>query len=157
MHSTTLCLPVQGYPVQKVLLGMKKTGFGRGKYNGFGGKIEVGETPIAAAVRELTEECGIVAKAADLRPAGELLFVFPANQELNHDVHLYTIYEWQGEPQETPEMKPMWFEVDDIPYNEMWADDWYWLPAVLKGKKVNGQVVFSENNEDVDGITIRTE
>jgi len=157
MRSTTLCFPIQGKPAQQILLGMKKTGFGRGKYNGFGGKLEVGETPLVGAVRELAEECGIVAEAADLRPAGELLFIFPANPELNHDVHLYVLHKWQGEPQEMQEMKPVWFDVAEIPYAEMWAGDCYWLPAVLKGKKVNGKVVFSDNNEDVDGITIRTE
>lgn len=157
MRSTTLCFPIQGNPAQKILLGMKKTGFGRGKYNGFGGKLEVGETPLGCAVRELAEECGIVAEEADLRPAGELLFIFPVNPELNHDVHLYVLHKWQGEPQEMQEMKPVWFDVAEIPYAEMWADDCYWLPAVLKGKKVNGKVVFSDNNEAVDEITIRTE
>ncbi|TWH46666.1 8-oxo-dGTP diphosphatase [Sporomusa sp. KB1] len=157
MRSTTLCFPIQGNPARQILLGMKKTGFGRGKYNGFGGKLEAGETPLGCAVRELAEECGIVAEEADLRPAGELLFIFPANPELNHDVHLYLLYKWQGEPQEMQEMKPVWFDVAEIPYAEMWADDCYWLPAVLKGKKVNGKVIFSDNNEDVDGITIRTE
>ena len=31
-------------PSSRVLLGMKKRGFGMGKYNGFGGKLEPGET-----------------------------------------------------------------------------------------------------------------
>ena len=30
----------------KVLLGMKKRGFGKGKWNGFGGKVEHGENII---------------------------------------------------------------------------------------------------------------
>lgn len=38
----------------RVLLGMKKRGFGMGKYNGFGGKVEPGESIEAAAlVRQL--------------------------------------------------------------------------------------------------------
>src|SRR3989338_6433965 len=52
----TLCL------VQKdgrVLLGMKKRGFGMGKWNGFGGKVDAGETVEEAAKRELFEEAGI--------------------------------------------------------------------------------------------------
>lgn len=157
MRSTTLCLPVQGSPAQKILLGMKKTGFGRGKYNGFGGKLEEGESPLAAAVRELAEECGILARETALQPAGRLEFIFPAKPELDHDVHIYVLTDWQGEPQETAEMKPVWFDVAEIPYKEMWADDSYWLPAVLKGKQVNGRVFFSEDNEGVDGITIRSE
>ena len=34
-----------------VLLGMKKRGFGAGKYNGFGGKIEENESNYDGAVR----------------------------------------------------------------------------------------------------------
>jgi len=34
-----------------LLLGMKKRGFGEGKWNGFGGKVNIGETVINAAVR----------------------------------------------------------------------------------------------------------
>ncbi len=35
----------------RVLLGMKKRGFGAGKWNGFGGKVEPGETIEEAAIR----------------------------------------------------------------------------------------------------------
>ena len=35
----------------RVLLGMKKRGFGQGRWNGFGGKVEKGETILQAAVR----------------------------------------------------------------------------------------------------------
>ena len=35
----------------KLLLGYKKRGFGTGKINGFGGKVEQGETIMAAAIR----------------------------------------------------------------------------------------------------------
>ncbi len=156
MRSTTLCLPVQGRPAERILLGLKKTGFGSGKYNGFGGKFEEGETAAAAAVRELKEECGLAANEADLEYVGELQFVFPASPELDHDVQLYVVHTWRGEPQESPEMKPEWFATADIPYKQMWADDIYWLPAVLKGKKISGRVIFAENNEDVEDITIRS-
>eukprot|EP00056_Hartaetosiga_gracilis_P017259 m.6783 g.6783 ORF g.6783 m.6783 type:complete len:151 (-) comp5533_c0_seq1:454-906(-) len=40
---------------KRILLGMKKRGFGKGKFNGFGGKLEKGETVEEAAVRELQE------------------------------------------------------------------------------------------------------
>ena len=50
----------------EVLLGMKKRGFGEGKWNGFGGKVEAGETIVEAAAREVREECGYVVKTEDL-------------------------------------------------------------------------------------------
>ena len=36
---------------QSLLLGMKKRGFGEGKWNGFGGKVNIGEAVVDAAVR----------------------------------------------------------------------------------------------------------
>ena len=50
----------------RVLLGMKKRGFGAGKWNGFGGKVETGETITEAAVREVKEECGYIVNIEDL-------------------------------------------------------------------------------------------
>jgi 8-oxo-dGTP pyrophosphatase MutT (NUDIX family) len=34
------------------------------QYNGFGGKIEPGETIVAAAIRETEEEAGVTVRAA---------------------------------------------------------------------------------------------
>ena len=50
----------------RVLLGLKKRGFGAGKWNGFGGKLEPGETVVEAAAREVKEECGLTVKTSDL-------------------------------------------------------------------------------------------
>lgn len=46
-------------PKNQILLAMKKRGFGEGKWNGAGGKVDPGETIIQAASRELREETGI--------------------------------------------------------------------------------------------------
>lgn len=149
MNSTTLCFIIEGRPVKRVLLGMKKTGFGRGKYNGFGGKLQPGETVRQAAVRELREECELTADVAQLEAVGTLDFIFPAQPELDHDVHIFLVRQWQGQPQETVEMKPVWIPVADIPYEDMWQDDRYWLPQVLQGESVQGQVIFAANQEDI--------
>ena len=50
---TTLCLLKKE---NKILLAMKKKGFGEGKYNGVGGKLEENETPEEAMIRETQEE-----------------------------------------------------------------------------------------------------
>jgi 8-oxo-dGTP pyrophosphatase MutT (NUDIX family) len=36
---------------KQILLGLKKRGFGEGKWNGFGGKVHVGESIAKGAVR----------------------------------------------------------------------------------------------------------
>ena len=42
---------VRDVPQRRILLGMKKRGFGAGKWNGFGGKLEPGESVQEAAKR----------------------------------------------------------------------------------------------------------
>ena len=101
MYSTTLCFLIKNTPTPQLLLGKKKTGFGKGKYNGFGGKLEAGETPKQAAVREVWEECGIILQENTLQEAGYLEFIFPAAPELDHDVFIYFACEWQGQAVET--------------------------------------------------------
>ena len=56
MLETTLCLLKKD---NEILLAMKKRGFGEGKYNGVGGKIENGETPEEAMLRETQEEIAV--------------------------------------------------------------------------------------------------
>ena len=82
MRPTTLCFPVR--PDGKVLLGRKKRGFGVRKWNGFGGKIEDGETFLQCAVRELREETGLMADEGDFELVGFLDFHFSAAPELDH-------------------------------------------------------------------------
>ena len=55
---------------KEVMLGMKKRGFGQGKYNGFGGKLEPNETVEEAAVRELEEESGVITEVNSLKKKG---------------------------------------------------------------------------------------
>ena len=52
----TLCMIYQ-HP--KILLGMKKRGFGKGRWNGFGGKLNDGESIEEATIREVRGETGI--------------------------------------------------------------------------------------------------
>ncbi len=130
------------YEHPKVLLGMKKTKFGRGKYNGFGGKVENGETLEKCAIRETFEEAGI--KVKNIEKMGEILFSFQTDEE-DHYVHFFKATRYEGNPVESEEMKPEWFNINEIPYNEMWSDDKYWLPLLLSGKKFNGNFVFDGN------------
>ncbi|CAI9716750.1 8-dihydro-8-oxoguanine triphosphatase [Octopus vulgaris] len=105
----------------RVLLGMKKRGFGKGNWNGFGGKVKVGEETIEdGAKRELLEECGLVAPC--LNKIGELDFEFLGNPEIM-EVHVFKTDSFEGIPAESEEMHPRWFSIERIPYHQMWPDD----------------------------------
>jgi 8-oxo-dGTP diphosphatase/2-hydroxy-dATP diphosphatase len=132
---------------QRILLGMKKRGFGEGRWNGFGGKLEESEDVETAARREATEEIGV--KIIKLEKRGELNF-FYHHTGVVMNVHIFLISDYQGEIKENEEMKPEWFEVDKVPYDKMWPDDIYWLPKFLSGKKFQGDFQFADYNTIIE-------
>lgn len=136
----TLCL-VHQHP--NVLLGMKKRGFGAGRWNGFGGKVAATEAIEDAARRELQEEAGI--RAGLLERVGILDFEFKGNPEILQ-VHIFRAYDFSGKPTESEEMKPQWFHVDNIPFKSMWPDDPHWMPLFLSGKKFKGKFLFGKSD-----------
>ena len=142
MQNTTLLFLIkkENQVITDILLAQKKRGFGTGKYNGVGGKVEDGETVDAAAIRETKEEIGV--DVLETQKVAELTFIYNHKPEWNQVVHIYFCEVWSSEPSESEEVAPSWFAVRDIPYTTMWPDDAIWLPKVLDGQKVDGQFVF---------------
>src|SRR5687768_15939600 len=101
MSTRTFCLLMRGNPLNEILLGMKKTGFGAGKYAGFGGKVESEETVEAATIRELKEEAGINTSIEDLCPMARLTFEFPFKPSWSQIVHVFIATAWTGNPAES--------------------------------------------------------
>ncbi len=141
----TLCILHQK---NRVLLGMKKRGFGEGKWNGFGGKVEEGETIEEATIRETEEEAGVT--VANLKAHGVLEFRFLEKPDEILEVHIFGTRDYTGTPTESEEMRPVWYKVDDIPYDDMWPDDIYWLPELLKGKCFEGTFFFGKDGGIVE-------
>jgi 8-oxo-dGTP diphosphatase len=123
---------------ERVLLIRKKRGLGAGKINGPGGRLEPGETPEQAAVREVEEEVCVTPLGVAAR--GTLSFEFTDGYTLH--AHLFVASGFRGTPQETDEAIPLWYDVSRLPFHEMWADDALWLPRVLAGERVAGRFVF---------------
>lgn len=155
MKEATVCFVRRGNPPDQVLLGRKKYGFGQGKYGGFGGKIEPGETAALAAVRELAEEASLVTVAEHLEPVAHVTFLFPHRPTWDQVVHAFLVHWWQGEPAESVEMAPAWFSFDAIPYDAMWDDSAHWLPLVLAGKHITARFIYRADNETVADVEIR--
>jgi 8-oxo-dGTP diphosphatase/2-hydroxy-dATP diphosphatase len=137
----TLCMVLKD---NKILLGMKKRGFGVGRWNGFGGKIEEGETIEEGAHRELKEEIGI--EAIDMKKIGILDFSFENDPKIL-EVHIFKISDFKGEPVESEEMKPEWFSFDAIPFDKMWSDDKYWFSYLLSDKLFKGAFLFDRPSD----------
>lgn len=147
-----MCLLVKD---DKVLLAMKKRGFGVGKWNGVGGKVQEGETIELAAVRETKEEIGVSINPEKMEKIGSVEFNFRDKPEWNQHMHIFLVRDWEGEPKESEEMLPQWYAKQDIPFEKMWVDDKHWLPVALAGKKFEGKFFFVNEGANIDEFDIR--
>lgn len=136
----------------QLLLAMKKRGFGKGKWNGAGGKVEPGETIEQAAIRECQEEIGVT--PLNLKQMGYIQFFMSDDPAFEHRCHIFVATDWQGTPRESEEMRPQWFSLDELPYADMWPDDEIWLPHMLGGSTFEALIDVSET--EVVAYELRT-
>jgi 8-oxo-dGTP diphosphatase len=129
----------------EVLLGLKKSGFGTGRWVGLGGHIEAGEKPVAAAVREVEEESSLIVSPDALEHVASIDFRFPSRPSWGQTAEVYLTASYQGEPVESDEIAPRWYRQEALPLAGMWDDARYWLPRVLAGQRVTAVITFADD------------
>lgn len=134
----------------KVLIAMKKRGFGVGRLNGVGGKLKSDETVEDAMVRETEEEIGVKLTSYQKRAKIKFFFAGEGHDDWNMVCHVFTADNWIGDPSESEEMKPEWCDIDKLPFDKMWPDDKYWLNSIITGKNVEASFLFDENDKIID-------
>lgn len=138
---TTLAIIENG---DMALLAMKKRGFGEGWWNGYGGKVQDGESITDAMIRELKEESGLIAK--DFKERAVLEFLFEGSDK-EVEMHVFEVSKYEGDLVETEEMNPKWFLKNDIPYDCMWPADRNWFPMFFEGKNIEGRAIFDSETK----------
>jgi len=131
----------------EVLLLKKSKGlFGQGKWNAPGGKILPTEEPKTCAIREVFEETGLI--IGNTEEVG-LLYFHKNRQRENPDwtVHAFLAHQFIGVPKDGREGQLKWFNIDALPFDEMWEDDQYWCRLALEGTRIEGWFYFSGDFE----------
>jgi ADP-ribose pyrophosphatase len=134
---------------RQVLLGRKKKGLGLGKIVGPGGKLEPGESPSQAAVREVAEETGLVVAESALTALGHIRYEFPSRPAWSQESWVFSTSDFSGEIVESDELLVQWHPFDSLPLGEMWHDARWWLPDALSGRPVHRTFVFGDDLETV--------
>ena len=131
MHYTLI------YPVRRVgthnevLLGYMLSGTWTGYFNGFGGKIGMLETPVAAAIRELHEEAGILVELSQITYRGNVVFIEPDGDPREILVDVFTtIVDRHTIPKNTDDAIPCWFHSEHLPMRVMPPFDKYFINMI---------------------------
>lgn len=133
--------------VAEVLLGEKLRGLGAGHIVGPGGKVEAGENPEQAAIREVCEEVGLVIEPGNLTPLARITYPFVNREGLSQRSFVFSAHVFSGELQGSGELEASWWPTAEIPYERMWSDAKLWLPRALSGEFVDATIVIGESNE----------
>ena len=146
MPLATLCYILKDD--KTLLINFTKPGMSYGKWNGVGGKIDPGETPEEAVVREVKEETGLTIKNPKMR--GLLTFpeFFGQDAEGDWRVFVFTTTEFEGELiTESREGKFEWIDMDKVLDLNVWADDHLWFPLLKQDRFFTGKFVFDKEGD----------
>jgi 8-oxo-dGTP diphosphatase len=108
-----------------------------GKWNGLGGKMDPGESPIEAARRELEEEAGLNLAPERFHNLGVLHFPdFKSEKHEDWLVVVFTADVTEAEARSAvdfpcPEGKPEWIAPERLFTLNLWEGDRHFLPRVL--------------------------
>lgn len=90
---------------------------GKGHFIDPGGKLETGESPQQALIRELSEEIAIKVRESDLVFFGTFFAPAAGQEDKMLQMDAFIVTRWQGEPTATSEIEQIAWINSDIPKN----------------------------------------
>lgn len=125
------------YKNRKILLQKRKDNNLWGLH---GGALEIGETFLEAAIRELKEETGLISK--NIKPfklyAGKEIFILYPNGDLSYlinQIFIITEYEGNLKKQENEVIDFKWFRLDELPFEDILKVDQIIIKDFIKSIK----------------------
>ncbi len=143
MQLGTLCYVRRAGHTLMLLRNKKPQDFHAGKWNGLGGKFELGETPEECVVREVREESGLTV----CTPVLHGVLTFPAFDEVDDwYVFVYTADRFSGRLIDSPEGELAWIADAQLLDLNLWAGDRIFLPWLAQGRFFSGKFVYEDGN-----------
>ena len=73
---------------------------------------------------------------------------------ITHECHIYTAENFHGELIECDELRPAWFDEEQIPYSIMWQDYKFWLPKLMRNQMFKAYFLFKEDKENIEHFSL---
>ena len=129
----------------QILLKRSTEGVNSGLWNGLGGEIGEGETPLQAMMREVQEESGL--KIKSFMYHGALTVFLGGALSPSFIIYVFSSTGSAGKLKGDGRNELKWFPLDAVPSSSMRQDDFVWLPYVLKKRRwVSGNFEFGSDN-----------
>lgn len=146
MKLATLCYVQKENKTLMLYRNKKENDYHEGKWNGLGGKFELGESPEDCAIREIKEEAGLTVKNLIMKG----FITFPLFDEVDDwHVFLFVIDKFEGELIDSPEGKLEWIENDKLSEINLWEGDKIFIPWLFEDKFFSAKFNY-ENGKFVD-------
>lgn len=132
---------------QVLLINKLRPDWQNGKINGIGGKVEIGETPIEAMIREFSEETGKLTTVNDWR------FVFSLSSDTAYtDNHKYKVFFFSSflgfhDTFNKTDETVLIIDIKKLPNNVLPNLNWI-IPMLLDDDVSNGRDLISNNDNE---------
>ncbi|KAB2843416.1 MAG: 8-oxo-dGTP diphosphatase [Melioribacteraceae bacterium] len=146
MKLATLCYLIKDNKTLMIYRNKKENDYHEGKWNGLGGKFELGESPEDCAIREMKEETGLDVK----NPIMKGFITFPNFDGVDDwYVFVFVFKEFEGELIDSPEGHLEWIDNDKLTELNLWDGDKIFLPWLFQDKFFSSKFNY-ENGKFVD-------
>lgn len=146
MKLATLCYVIKDNKTLMIYRNKKENDYHEGKWNGLGGKFELGESPEDCAIREMKEETGLDVK----NPIMKGFITFPNFDGVDDwYVFVFVFKEFEGELIDSPEGHLEWIENDKLEKLNLWEGDKIFLPWLFQDKFFSAKFDY-ENGKFID-------
>jgi 8-oxo-dGTP diphosphatase len=141
MKLATLCYVINKSQNKTLMIHRvkKENDYHEGKWNGLGGKLELGESPEDCVIREIKEEAGLTIK----NPKMHGFITFPNFDEVDDwYVFIFTAEDFEGNLIDSPEGNLKWISNDELRSLNLWDGDRIFLEWLFQNRFFSAKFIY---------------